>query len=304
LAPDIWNSCDPVFAPLRARIHSVRTSVLTPYAAYLRVYEPLDAFRGAARRQWAALVTSGDAPDQVAGAADEHRRALTGLLATPPAVVPPHESGDAFVLTVDGRAFVCPFDTRLRAWSALEEFMQEVPTRVAEAFVPPVTLDEVLSDHRRWLADAGPRAPHILTNTWFVPLRWFIPFVQRERVFQLGSESEPRAFFFRTPMVEARRRVARALRVLERTIEDGPIIAGVIELGRWLEEFHPHAWVELDYGGLVQVIDDDALAEDDSAAIVAEAVRALAAHDPKAAASAYARLMERWRMVQALEHAS
>jgi hypothetical protein len=285
-------------------MHSVRTSVLTPYAAYLRVYEPLDAFTGAAQRRWAAYVSSGDAPGQIAGAADEHRRALTGLLATPPAVVPPHESQDAFVLTIDGTPFVCPFDTRLRAWSALEEFMQLVPTRVAEAFVPRVTLDEVLADHRRWLTDAGPRAPHILTNTWFVPLRWFIPFLQRERIVQLGNGSEPRALFFRTPMVEARRRVARALRVLERTIEDGPIIAGVIDLGRWLEEFHPHAWVELDYGGLVQVIDDEALAGDDSAAVVTQALKALAADDAQAAAAAYARLMERWRVVHALEHAS
>ena len=282
----------------------MRTSVLTPYAAYLRAYEPLHAFTGAARRRWASYATSGYAPDPVAGAADEHRRALTGLLATPPAVVPPHESRDAFVLTVDGTDFVCPLDTRLRAWSALEEFMQLVPAQVAETFIPRVRLDEVLADHHRWLADTGHGVPHILTNRWFVPLRWFIPFLQEERVVQLGGESEPRVLFFRTPMVEARRRVARALRVLDRTIEDGPIVAGVIELGRWLEEFHPHAWVELDYGGLVHVIDDETLAKDDSAADVAEALRSLATDEPGRAAAAYARLMERWRVVQALEHAS
>lgn len=277
---------------------------MTPYAAYLRVYEPLHAFAGPTRRRWADYVETGEAPDQAMGAVDEHRRALSGLLATPPVVVPPHESTDAFVLTVDDAAYVCPLDTRLRAWVALEEFQQELPSALAEAFVPQIVLDEALADHQKWVARFGSASAHILTNIWFVPLRWFIPFLQDERVFHLGGGSEPRALFFRTPMVEARRRIARALRVLERTIEDGPIVEGVIDLGRWLEEFHPHAWVELDYGGLVHVIDDLALTEDNSAADVSEAIAALAADDPQAAAAAYSRLMERWRTVQALEHAS
>jgi hypothetical protein len=81
-------------------------------------------------------------------------------------------------------------------------------------------------------------------------------------------------------------------------------VEGVIDLGRWLEEFHPHSWVELDYGGLVHLINDASLAEDNSASDVSEALGALAADDAQAAAAAYSRLMERWRIVQALEHAS
>jgi hypothetical protein len=278
--------------------------VVTPYAAYLRVYEPLHAFSEPHRRVWTDYVATGEAPDQVLGPLAEHRRALSGLLATPPAVVPAHESADAFVLTMDGTPHICPLDSRLRAWVALVEFQQEVPDALAEAFVPRIVLDEALADHQRWLENSTFASPHILTNTWFVPLRWFIPFLQDERVVQLGCPAEPRSLFFRTPMVEARRRIARALRVLERTIEDGPIVDGVIDLGRWLEEFHPHSWVELDYGGLVHLIDDASLADDKSASDVSEALVALAADDARAAAAAYTRLMDRWRIVQALEHAS
>ena len=38
------------------------------------------------------------------------------------------------------------------------------------------------------------------------------------------------------------------------------------EVGRWLEDFHPYSLVELDYGGLVHLVSDDALRGDQSVA--------------------------------------
>ncbi len=80
-------------------------------------------------------------------------------------------------------------------------------------------------------------------------------------------------------MSRARRRTARALAVLRRTVEDGDVAAGLEDLGRWLEEFHPRSLVELDYGGLVHLLDDTALAQDESARDVAAALAALGAGD-------------------------
>ena len=285
----------------------MRTSVVTPYAAYLRVYEPLSAFGEAERRRWATYIEEGDTPDPATGMIDERRRALVGLAATPPVLVPPHESQDAFVLSLDDVALVCPLETRLRAWMALEEIIEGLPSAVADEVAAPLIVEQTLADFARWRQEHGmDHSPHILTNAWFVPLRWFIPFVQDERVVRVGRAGADgtRSLYFRTPMVEARRRVARALRVLERTIEHGPVVQGVIELGRWLEEFHPHAWVELDYGGLVHLIDDARLAADCSAADVTEALSALGADDADAAVAAYTRLLGRWRELQALSQAS
>jgi hypothetical protein len=103
-------------------------------------------------------------------------------------------------------------------------------------------------------------------------------------------------------MSRARRRTARALSVLRR-LEDGSAAAGVEDLGRWLEEFHPRSLVELDYGGLVHLLDDEALAEDASAADVAEALAALAQGDSERAGSAYARVTARMGRMQAVERA-
>lgn len=290
----------------------MRTSVVTPYAAYLRVYEPLAAFAPADRSMWADYVAAGDPLEPASSVIDERSEALSRLSALPPILTPPQESRTAFVLTMNGSVVICPLQTRLRAWLALEEAVRTSPAALVDAIAPRPAVEQALVDLRRWRDDAASASPHILTNPWFVPLRWFVPFLQDERVVQVGAAG-PRSVVFRTPMVEARRRVARALRVLERRLDrgqdrqsaaDGSIVTGVTDLGRWLEEFHPYAWVELDYGGLVYLIDDVRLAADCSAADVAEALGALAADDPQMAAAAYSRLMERWHAVHALGHAS
>ena len=55
--------------------------------------------------------------------------------------------------------------------------------------------------------------------------------------------------------------------------------------GRWLEHFHPHSAVELDYGGLVQLLDDEELEADTSAADVNAIVDALEREDVEEIAS-------------------
>ena len=105
-------------------------------------------------------------------------------------------------------------------------------------------------------------------------------------------------------MSRARRRTARALAVLRRSVDDGVVTAGVEDLGRWLEEFHPRSLVELDYGGLVHLMEDRELEEDVSARDIALALASLSEGDPARAAAAYGRVTERMNALQAVENAS
>jgi hypothetical protein len=105
-------------------------------------------------------------------------------------------------------------------------------------------------------------------------------------------------------MSGARRRTARALATLRRALPDAPTVAGLEQLGRWLEEFHPHSRVELDYGGLVELLTDDELRADGSVADIAEAIVALGEGRGTDAGAAYERVITRWRPLQQLETAS
>ncbi|MEU6282009.1 hypothetical protein [Streptomyces sp. NPDC047028] len=276
------------------------SSVVVPYAAYLRVYEPLGAFPEPERAHWTRYARRPDRPSYQ----DELRRSLADLLPTPPVPVPVHESADAFVLEVDGVVCVCPWRTRLRGWQALDGLSGELPPPVLDAVLPPLVRLQAAQDYERWLARNPDARPWIRTATWQVPLNWFVLVSDEERRYEKGTAEVPPLLRYRTPMVQARRRVARALRTLRDSIEEGPLIDGLVDVGRWLEEFHPRSLVELDYGGLVHVVPAGELEGDHSAADVAEGVEALRRGDGAAAGEAYARLVERWRAVRELRSAN
>ncbi|MGX1270954.1 hypothetical protein [Streptomyces phaeoluteigriseus] len=270
------------------------SSVIVPYAAYLRVYEPLAAFQEPERSHWARYARRPDRPTYQ----DELRRSLADLLPTPPVAVPVQESGDAFVTEVDGVLCVCPWRTRLRGWQALAELGDELPGPVLDAVLPPVVRLQAAQDYERWLVRNPDARPWIRTATWQIPLHWFVLLSDEEREYEKGTAEQAPVLRYRTPMVQARRRVARGLRVLKDAMDEGPLIEGLVDVGRWLEEFHPRSLVELDYGGLVHALPAGDLEGDHSAADVAAGIDALRRGDGSAAGEAYARLAERWRAVR------
>jgi hypothetical protein len=288
-----------------------------PYAAYLRVYEPLSAFPERERARLARYLDRGDIPDVVAGMAAEQAAGLLAALAVPPLAVPPDDADGAFVRVKDGVTYVCPWRTRLRSWLALAEFRAGMPEELVGAFVPPAIADDAENDLEKWLAAHPELRSHIRTSAWHVPLRWLCLVDPAERELITGSgatagastgqPSAPalrRSCRFATPMAHARRRAARALAALRKAYADGPAVGRLEDVARWLEDFHPHALVELDYGGLTQLLRDDELRDDDSADLVTAAVRALSQGDTDRATALSDRVNERWRRLRALESAN
>ncbi|MER0447149.1 hypothetical protein ABR738_21755 [Streptomyces sp. Edi4] len=273
---------------------AVVSSVIVPYASYLRVYEPLAAFPEPERGHWTRYAESGRTPD----AQDELRRALADLVAVPPVAVPVHESGEAFVAEADGVVCVCPWRTRLRGWQALEGLAGQFPEPVLDALLPAVVRREAEADYARWRERNPDARPWILTSVWHIPVTWFTVFSDEEREYAPSKGASAPVLRYRTPMVQARRRLARALRTLREHIGEGPLTEGLVDVGRWLEEFHPRSLVELDYGGLVHAVAPRSLEADRSAADVAEGIAALRAGDESVAREAYSRFTERWRPVK------
>lgn len=295
------------------------------FAAHLRVYEPLGAFSDEARRAWTSYVDSAP-PSRAVLMAIEHEAGLAAACAVPPRLDLGAERDYAYVRHLDGLTYVCPWHLQLRGWQAVEEFRSELPDEIADAFLPAPAVLAASVEYDAW-SDSNPDVqPGIRSSTWSVPLPWFTLFEPEERRLVLGARGFAgsggpgsqgasgtgavartgldRALVYLTAMSRARRRAARALHVVRRVFDEGPAVEALDELGRWLEEFHPHALVELDYGGLVHLMDDDDLSADDSVAEIAGALDHLSQGDVGGAGARYEQVLDRWRAVAALEHAN
>jgi hypothetical protein len=298
-------------------------SVVLPYAAYLRVYEPLSAFPEAQARRWLAYVTSADRPRRAGALAAEQEGSLRRLIATPPLAAPECESGDAYVRWSDGITYVCPWQTRLRSWLALARLRATAPGLARAAF-PGGHAELAAQEFGRWQGEDPVPKVYIQATTWSVPFGWFIPFVADERWLVLGAlgdrgdggratVSSTRTLVYATSMAVARQRVARALGVVRRISKgtsrrlldgDAPVVAASLgEVGSWLKEFHPGSLVELDYGGLVHLFDDGALRADQSVAEASATISALATGEAEFASAMYRRFERRWRALDALGRA-
>jgi hypothetical protein len=282
------------------------------YAAHLRVYEPLSGLPEAERARWQQYVAAGEVPSRPVQMVREHEVALAAVLAIPPRLDLTDGAEHAYVREMDGLTYVCPWQLQLRAWDAMDSFRSQLPDELRDAFFP-AALSAAAEDARdAWRASNPALRAGILTATWQVPVSWFLAFEASERRLVLGERRTDassaagldRAMVYLTAMSRARRRIAKALRVVQRIFGDGPATSSIEDVGRWLEEFHPHSLVELDYGGLVHLVSDDALSEDVSVADVNEALERLVAGDLQAAGQCYERVISRWRSVAALEHAN
>ncbi|WP_328601129.1 hypothetical protein [Actinomadura physcomitrii] len=296
----------------------------------------MTAFPEPARTLWTAYADSRRRPRRIHALGAEHRDAARRVVSAPPEVAPDRESRDAYVRRVDDTIYVSPWETRLRSWLAFERFRGEHAAALAAAFVPPPQAERVTRQFEQWKRAGRPLRPHILTSTWHVPLDWFVPFARGERCLMLGAPSTgyaaadgraadapeehaghgpataapARTLIYVTSMGEARRRVAAALPVVRENLGDGSgevflLSAGRLDtLARWLGEFHPRALVELDYGGLVHLLDDRTLQGDESVAEMAVALTGMERGEVELTVAMYKRLLARWRPVRALESAN
>ena len=282
------------------------------YAAHLRVYEPLSGLAEAERNRWQEYIAAGDVPSRPVQMVREHEVALNAVLAIPPRLDLSDGAEHAYVREMDGLTYVCPWRLQLRAWDAMDSFRSQLPDELRDAFFPAALSAAADDAHDVWRATNPQLKAGIITATWQVPVSWFLAFEASERRLVLGerrTDASPdtgldRAMVYLTAMSRARRRIAKALRVVQRVFGDGPATASIEDVGRWLEEFHPHSLVELDYGGLVHLVSDELLSEDVSVADVNDALERLIAGDLPAAGQCYERVISRWRSIAALEHAN
>jgi len=285
----------------RARTGSI-IIVPAPFLCYLRVYEPLRAFEGASGTRVRAALARGPLPPERAGSHEREvcLRAQLGARLLPGGGRNGRPGADHFgdpqVLVLGGASgdpLVCPLDTRVRAAAAVLSFLDgEAPVLRGSAL--PVPESAARREAEAAVAELGDGAAHVVSAGWTVPLPWFALVDPEERQLRLDGR---RRVWWRVPMGRARARAAQAERIVRRGLDDSGPADVLAETGTWLARFDRSSVVELDYGGLVDLVDDEALRNDDSADQVRDALQALREGDTDGARASYDRLREFWAVV-------
>lgn len=283
-----------------------------PFVAYLRVYEPLSAFDGPLGNLLREALETGHL-DYSAVGERERTLWLRSQLTAPATLLPgelpdgrpsPAALRDVLVLdpaevsaeqaSVGPGPLICPLDLRARSAAALVGFLASASPTLRNATLT-ASLEAIREKATAVLADLPSGAVHVVSTTWTVPLPWFALVNPEQRHVVVASQEDPRRqVCWRIAMGDARRRVARAQELAERTFGDQGPTRVLQDTGRWLGHFHEHSAVELDYGGLVQLLDDQELIDDSSAEDVNAIIEALEAQNVEEVAVRFERLRDFW----------
>src|SRR5699024_8147237 len=189
---------------------------------------------------------------------------------------------------------VCPIQEQVRSWHALDALEQVWPESAIDLVAPPPVRRAAAADRADWVL--SDREARVFTRmaTWEVPMSWFAA-VDTDK--DMADTSD--GIRVRTPMVTAQSRTEWAAEIATEHLSDEDIVTELTELASWLDNFDQGSIIELDYGGLGDLVWPDPSTYD-----VHEGIQALKEDDASGAAAAYQRFMHRWHRVAALARAS
>lgn len=265
--------------------------------AYLRAFEPLDAFPAQERERWSSYVAQGEGVSRPEAIATEEAVSTSRLLH---GRFPDSQDDLALVRRVGQRVHLCPLQLDLRAAAALNEFRRSVPDVVADAFLP----DERARRDLERLARSG-RTPHTLDAPWALPLHWFVAFDPDDRHLVDPPEGRGPRIVHLTTADQAAQRLSRAIEIVEATLEDGEeVLAALADVAAWIDGFDERTIIELDYGGITRLLDPAQLERDHTCEDVWNALESLGDGDLLGAAAYYGVARSRWSSLRHKQHAS
>jgi len=274
------------------------TPILTPETvfpcAYLRVFQPLEAFSPDERHEWERYIVGGGRTRPSRPVYRERPTVPEGRLG----LLSPAEGDHADVLFEDGIYYVCPWRTKLRLLASLLSLRESTAPEMVDALVSEAEARRAARELARLRRRGATSVPFILQSPWHVPIRWFVLFADEDR--RLVEDDGEYRLRYRTTTDKARKRVEGALGVLRRS-DLAPLVDLVGDLARWLAAFDPRSIAELDYGSVSGLFTWDELDNDHSAREVQDAVDALGSGDVARSAEVYQTVATRWAEVRSHE---
>lgn len=267
-----------------------------PFASQLRVYEPLSAFT-AEERERIGRGTSAEGRQVLDRA--EAEEALRRIIRTSGDPFPDGRAEFTRSLTVDGHTLYCPSQLVLRAGLAAESVLTTAPAPLASVLLPESARAKHQERVDRLAEESGTPRINTRESLWGIPFSWFVLFHEGDPTEVVEEGDHVVTVRITASWAKAISRARFAVANLALAAPEMNLLDELTTLTEWLEEFHPDAMIELDYGGVA-----DRVFPDDSPSDVLLGIECLAEGDMTGAAAAYRRLASRWIPIRQLARAS
>src|SRR5437879_5540194 len=145
--------------------------------AYLRVFQPLEAFPAEERGHWERYIVAGGHSRPSRPVYRERPTVPEGRLG----LLSPADGDHADVRLEEGTYFVCPWRTKIRLLASLLSLRESTPPDMVEALVSEAEARRAARELARMRRRGSAAVPFILQSPWHVPIRWFLLFTDEER---------------------------------------------------------------------------------------------------------------------------
>lgn len=207
-----------------------------------------------------------------------------------------------WVVDWNGRKLVCPRNLRLRVLESTVAFANSFQS-MGVGLIPEEAAELADSELRSYRIEHPEHRSQVLTSAWHIPVRWFVAFAPEQREIYPYGDGAPR-IRYRSDLNASRALLTRAIGVLRDVgMVQGPSFE-MEQLVSWLEPFPDDSMLELDFGAVSELFDPKDLVLEDSVALIAESVDALASGDLMRAGELYGTVVTRWSHAYAVTFSS
>ncbi|MYM18836.1 hypothetical protein GSY69_02275 [Brevibacterium sp. 5221] len=215
------------------------------------------------------------------------------LISLPPDPVADSYRGTPIMMTGadagDGIDRVCPLQDDIRSWHALEALSESSSKAELDAMVPKSARRRAAAHRVEWLQGEPDTRVFTRTSAWDVSPVWWLAIDPEEDQVIADETEHGHRVRIRVPILTAASRVEWAVSVLKEKSRLSAVVESAEQFSDWLDSFDMNSIVELDLGGMSEIIYPETGAD-----LVSDWVDALDADDRESAIAAFNAYTRQW----------
>lgn len=194
--------------------------------------------------------------------------------------------------TADGVDRFCPAQEDIRGWEALESLTEHTSKATLDIVAPKTARRRAASRRAEWLQDAKDTRIFTRVSAWDVPPSWWLFFSLTEDQIITEETDEGLRVLIRTDILAASARMEWASETIADTSKVVDMVEQTSVLAEWIDTFDMNSILELDLGGM-----SDVLWPSDAAELVDSWVTALSNSDSESAVAAFQKYAAGWEQL-------